>query len=256
MPFFEEFPFDRVVNVHWHKKKDDGGGGEDDLPCGAFRHGWGLWDASVPTINYGDIPGQSIFYLTGSSIYGLGFVMPSDPDSKQPYSYWPSVGDYLRRGQPIRSTDLPWLWGSPSGWTLVVDQAELDYRTTLLNPGRGYTVESIFIQEFRNINPQALRIGLPVEADHEVASNTIDIATQMEGEVYPPGFRVGMNVRTRLGGLFRAFSIYPPTTIQAHCKNETAGGLPPQDNRHSPLGGVAPGSTDWPLRPPPPPPFT
>lgn len=255
MPFFEEFPSDRVVNVHWHKKKPPDDGGEDDLPCGAFRHGYGLWNESPPGSGYLNFPNQSIFYLTFGNVYGLGLVFPASPGSLKTNAYWWSTADF--QPQPIHRKDVPWIWGAPKSWTLTVDQAELDRRIKLTNPTRGYSVVSIYIEEIRNINPQRLpdyAYGDTLVPDRVVETNTIEILYQQDGEVYPPGFRVGM-VLDSPSGQIRLRSIYPPTLIQAHCKNQTTGGLPDTD-LHPVYDDVAPGSTAWPLRPPPPLPFS
>ena len=252
MPYVE-FPADRIVNVHWHKK-DNGGGPDDELPCGAFQHGYALWDDSVPEINYGNIPGQGLFILDAYNIYGIGFDTTSGHDPLKPRSYWWTTADYLRPG-PIDSRDVPFVWGTPRSWTLTVNFAELAYRLDRLHPG--FVLNSVVIQEWRNINIQTWPTGLDLDVpDRQIEGTTMEIAVQREDEAYPPGFRVlqitNFDFGPRLAG-------YPPMMVQAHCTNETTGAYPP------PPPGIqgnpfhvypAPGQTNWPPRPPPPPPYT
>jgi hypothetical protein len=261
VPFYVEFPTDPVVNVNWKKKDGDGSPDPDAWPCGAFRHGYGKYDSTTGITHYGEIPGNSIFILTDWNIYGIGFDFSSPHETYQPYSYWWSTADY--NSSPINPRDVPYVWNSPSSWTLTVDLAELTARKTRERPG--IIINSVTIQEFRNLNIQALKTRFdPVAPDREVKANTIDIQAQTVDEVYPPGFRVLYEYE--FGGTPPAPpstvpSIYPPMLVQAHCKLETTGDYPPRPpSVDEALGGIpyaypAFGRNDWPIRPPPPPPY-
>lgn len=258
---YVEFPADPIVDVHWHKKKNGNGDPLDDpWPCGAFKHGYGLYDDATGTYSFFPQPGNSIFILTRFNIYGIGYDILTAHEPFQPYSYWWSTADYL--GSVIDSRDVPFVWFRPGSWTVTVDVSTVEERFNRkwqdLGVGGG-TVNSVSIQEFRNLNIQALQpLGTPaLIPDREVQSSTIDIVAQADDEIYPPGFRVRYKA-TVGGGAERVYDeTYPPSTIQAHCKHETTGDYPPRPpNLEAVLYDYpAPGRNDWPLRPPPPPPF-
>ena len=249
MPLFVEDPLSRIVRVHWKDDDDPGVPPDSFYPCGAFKHGYGL----VPPI-FGNNPGLSIFILDDFNIYGIGY--DDDPISvTKPLNYWWSTADYLPRTEVIDRRDVPYIWGPGVNWTVTVDTATLAARYPT------YFTGGIRIQEFRNLNIQRFTHEGPFP-DRVVEATTMDIARQAAGEIFPPGFRVLMTVNDfplpPPTGFWRTV-LYPPTLVQAHCLHETPGEYPPLPPGYPPgnywYKYPAPGSTEWPLRPPPPPPF-
>lgn len=234
---YVEFPADRIVNVHWHKKNGNGGG-DLEFTCGAFRHGYGLYDA-IPRVNFGGIPGLGLFILDNFNIYSMGIDNNPNKDPLVPYSYWWHTADFLPL--PFHDYhDVPFIWEAPRSWTLTVDSGELASRS-------GVALDSVYIQEYRNINPQAWAAGGAVGAvPDQVADGSIDIINQRDGEIYAPAFRVGMR-----WGRYDSIVAYPPTLVQAHCDLETIGDYPPGKRDNPYFVYPAPGRTDLPLRPPP-----
>jgi hypothetical protein len=252
MPFYVEFPVDNVVDVHW-KKKDDGGGTGDHLECGAFKHGYGLYDPETNDDGFYIIPGNGIFILDFANIYGIGFDTIPGHKSYKPYSYHWSTADYL--GGTVNFRDVPFVWLGPRSWTVTVDVQTLVERLSRQDPP--LVLQSVAVQEFRNLNIQALKsIDDPVVPDR-TSDETITIENTRIGEIYSPGFRVVSTV-TRGGEPFLRIEQYPPSLIQAHCLFETTGDYPPDPTEFvgNPFYSYpAAGRNDEPIRPPPPPPY-
>src|SRR5437763_287149 len=184
MPFYTEFPVDNVVDVHW-KKKDDGGGGPDDIGCGAFRHGYGLYDPATNDDNFYIIPGNGIFILDFANIYGIAYDMTPGRKSYKPYAYHWSTADYL--GGAVNSRDVPFVWLSPVSWTVTVDVETLADRLSRRGSPDNHpplALQSVVIEEFRNLNIQALQpIQDPVVPDR-TSDETITIENARSGDIY------------------------------------------------------------------------
>lgn len=256
---YVEFPTDPIVNVHWKKKPNGNGppGPDFEWPCGAFKHGYGLYDERTNDPRYYTIPGNSIFILEDFNIYGIAYDHTPMHNPNKPYNYWWSTADYLIGGTgAIDPKEVPFVWGRPRGWTLTVDFDELKRRYE--RDQDVFQMDSVSIQEFRNLNIQALNPwGFhPPAPDREVVGRTIEILPQQPSEIYPPGFRVMQTVSV-IGGTFGGSeaAAYPPTLVQAHCKEETEGDYPPGRTVNQFYLYPAPGYDYWPIRPPPPPPY-
>jgi hypothetical protein len=239
MPFYVEFPADPVVNVHWRKKpKDPNDPGEPTdfrQTCGAFENGL-----------IGGIPVgfSGIFILDAYFMYMRDIDQNPGHLPDKPYMYFPKTADYQSLGI---TPSAPYVWAAPSGgWTVT-------YHQTDTRPHR--------IREFRNVNLQVF--NYENAAEDQLADNTLEIAYQSDGEIYPPFFMVeAFNTVT-------GWEVVPDprVTVQAHCcpkpgasgctRFETAG-LPPQPpgwgtffDPYTLWVRPMPGSTNDPVRPPP-----
>jgi hypothetical protein len=246
MPFYVEFPTDPVVNVNWKKKPDDPNDPGDPTDfrqtCGAFING-----------HSGSFVGSTgVYILDGYWLY------QQHPDASpghlptKPYNYFNQMEYY----NYFLNGSLPYIWSQPSSWTVT---------------GADYAAGAVF-KEFRNVNIQVFT-GHNAAPD-QVATGSIEIQSQREGEVYPPAF----TVENGSGGIYAAD---PPLVVQAHCcpkpgasgcnKFETPGYWPGFDASPGELMAMAPpqpagwgtffdprtlvvypapGSTDEPVRPP------
>jgi hypothetical protein len=240
---FVEDPWSRIVDVHWKKKKPDepppDGGPPVEGPCGTL-----LLQGEGGYADYSQ--GQGIHMLDGT---GVWYVAPElhPPQPDKPFSLINAVTVY--NYLPANS----YVWSQPANWTIAFGPAP----PTASPEGH----ERYRLNVFRNLNIQVFA-GLGVEEYLAVTPNqradislggSLTVQPQQEREIYPPIYTVDLFDRvgqswTRTG--------FPGGGIHAHCKQETAGGLPPQppgfDMEEAKY--PAPGSTNDPLKPPPLPP--
>lgn len=229
MPAFVEDPWSRIVAVHW-KDDDDGGGpgpGEPG-PCGQVLL-QGLVGLGDTTNNTG------IHLLDGAGVWFVSRNTAAHPLDK-PFTMTNALIIY---GYVPENT---YVWSAPGSWTIAFG--------TPLRPS-----DQFRLNVYRNLNTQAFAnlgrddyMAVPPDQTTPLAG-ALTVEAQRADETYQPVYTV--DYYDALAVQWNRYA-FPGGGIQAHCAEETPGGLPPQPPDYVIIRtGEAPGSTNAPLKPPP-----
>ena len=208
---YVEFPTDLLTKVVLPKKPDDGEppfeyGNNVPGPCGMYFF----------TLELTERLPDFMVLAPG----GLYFLRPGVDEAGKIHVVWHYAGRYKEITDTVEGQKpydwfeiADYMWQVPASWTITV----------VVN---AFIIFEVTVNVFRNRDPKTFNpcVDTPdyfTTFGPGFASIDVEVLPQFPSENWPPMFTV-------VGAFTCAGSAPSAVIIQAHCKDETAGALPPQ----------------------------